>query len=94
MDDQALTMPNNPEATQERVTRNVSEMPKVDNVTANCSICIQSFSQSDPGDAKKVSCGHIFHKKVSIGSGEAVAAAALRAAKISRLNYFSTVKFP
>ncbi|XWS35317.1 hypothetical protein CRYUN_Cryun21dG0115500 [Craigia yunnanensis] len=63
--DEAMTMPNNPEATREAVTRLVSEMPKVDNATGSCSICIQSLSESvsELGDAKQVSCGHVYHEK-------------------------------
>ncbi|XWS22174.1 hypothetical protein CRYUN_Cryun29cG0012100 [Craigia yunnanensis] len=62
--DDGLTMPYNPEATRQAVIRLVSEMPKVDDATGSCSICIQSFSESDSesGAARRVSCGHVYHE--------------------------------
>ncbi|XVF84332.1 hypothetical protein PTKIN_Ptkin17bG0028500 [Pterospermum kingtungense] len=41
-------------------------MPKVDNATGDCSICMQSFSQSNSefGDAKKISCSDMIPRPI------------------------------
>ncbi|XP_021290626.1 E3 ubiquitin-protein ligase RNF181-like [Herrania umbratica] len=58
----AMTMTENPEARREAVSRLVSEMATVENASGSCSICIESLKQSDKGDAKQVSCGHVYHQ--------------------------------
>ncbi|KAK8597709.1 hypothetical protein V6N13_095109 [Hibiscus sabdariffa] len=58
----AMTMPQNLEATPHTVSRLVSDMPTVDYATGNCSICMENFWPSEGSSAsRQVSCGHVYH---------------------------------
>ncbi|XP_022756449.1 E3 ubiquitin-protein ligase RNF181-like [Durio zibethinus] len=60
--DDAITMPENLQARHQTVTRLVSDMPMVNYATGSCSICMESFWQSDGAAAsRQVSCGHVYH---------------------------------
>ncbi|XWS26783.1 hypothetical protein CRYUN_Cryun26dG0059800 [Craigia yunnanensis] len=58
--DDAITMPENPQARQQAVIRLVSDMPTVNYATGSCSVCMESFWQSEEA-ARQVSCGHVYH---------------------------------
>ncbi|XWS72086.1 hypothetical protein CRYUN_Cryun02cG0010400 [Craigia yunnanensis] len=61
--DDAITMPENLLARHQTVTRLVSDMPMVNYATGSCSVCMESFCQSEDVASRKVSCGHAYHHK-------------------------------
>ncbi|XVF34910.1 hypothetical protein REPUB_Repub18cG0099100 [Reevesia pubescens] len=63
LDDALSIPPENLLARHQTVTRLVSNMPSVNHAAGNCSICMESFWQSEGSStaSREVSCGHVYH---------------------------------